>query len=285
MRVSLLLALALSAPGCRSETERLFAEAARAERADDYEGAARRLREIVIADPSSPVAAQAQFELAQIHLLRTRDINAAHAELVKVLEEHPGSPITLPAHRLLARLYERELQDPERAIPHYQAVLLSEPDVDVERETLMSLGESHYRLDELEQAAAAYRRAVALPYDGSSDAGYFRLATLSRIQGDSEGALTWLQEVSRRTTDAERRYTSLREEVAVLMELERFPEAEERLREAERLSPGAPENAELQARLDTARSGEPYEDGGNETIEKLQERIHWGTGRVPRKER
>jgi hypothetical protein len=69
------------------------------------------------------------------------------------------------------------------------------------------------------------------------------------------------------------------------MELERFQEAEERLREAERLSPGAPENAELQARLDTARSGELSEDGGTETIEKLQERIHWGSGRVPRKER
>ncbi|HEY7696868.1 MAG TPA: hypothetical protein VIE88_00560, partial [Vicinamibacteria bacterium] len=55
-RIALFLALALAAPGCRSETERLFAEATRAEGADDYEGAARRLREIVIADPGSPFA-------------------------------------------------------------------------------------------------------------------------------------------------------------------------------------------------------------------------------------
>lgn len=274
----LLFALVL-ASGCRSETERLFAEAARAEEADDYEGAARRLREIVIADPASPVAARAQFELAQIHLLRTRDVNAAHAELVKLLDDHPDSPIILPAHRLLARLYERELQDPQRAVPHYRAVLENELDVEVERETLMSLGECHYRLDELEESTACYRRAVALPYDGSSDAAYFRLATLSRISGDTEASLRWLQEVSARTADGARRYAALLGQVEALIGLERFTDAQERLREAERLSPDAPENAELQARLDTAQSGFLSVDGEDETLEKLQARIHWGFGR------
>jgi hypothetical protein len=71
------------------------------------------------------------------------------------------------------------------------------------------------------------------------------------------------------------------------MSLERYGDAQERLREAERLSPGAPENADLQARLDTAQNGAflmQGVDGQGETLEELQARIHWGFGRS-RKER
>lgn len=282
---ALLVLAALTGSGCQSETEQLFEEAARAEGADDYEGAARRLREIVIADPDSPFAARAQFELAQIHLLRTRDVTAAHAALLEILDDYPDSSVALPAHRLLARLYEREYQDPQRAVPHYLAVLENEIEVDVERETLLSLGECHYRLEQLEEARSAYGRAVALPYDASSDAAYFRLATLSGLAGDSDASLRWLQELSGRTTDPARSYTALLGQVDVLVGQERFAAAQERLREAERLSPDAPENDELQARIDTAQSGPLFVDGQNETVEKLQERIHWGSGRAPRKER
>jgi tetratricopeptide (TPR) repeat protein len=282
---AVVLAVALTALACQSETERLFAEAARAEGADDYEGAARRLREIVIGHPESPLAARALFELAQIHLLRTRDFTAAHAALLEILDGYPDSPVALPAQRLLARLYEREMQEPERALPHYRAVLESEPGIDVERETLLSLGECHYRLEQLEEAAAAYRQAVALPYDGSSDAAYFRLSTLSRLSGDDEASLRWLEELASRTTDTTRRYTALRGQVEALMSLERFEDARDRLAEAERISPDAPENDELQARLDSANSGPLPMEGTSDSLEKLQERIHWGAGRVPRRER
>jgi len=281
----LALAFALAALACQSETERLFAEAARAEGADDYEGAARRLREIVIAHPESPLAARALFELAQIHLLRTRDVTAAHAALLEVLDDYPDSPVALPAQRLLARLYEREMQDPERALPHYRAVLENETDIAVERETLLSLGECHYRLEQLEEAAAAYRKAVALPYDGSTDAAYFRLSTHSRLSGDLEASLRWLEELASRTTDTTRRYTALLGQVEALMSLERFEDARERLGEAERISPDAPENDELQARLDSAESGPHPMDETSDGLEKLQERIPWGAGRVPRRER
>ncbi|MGH9390546.1 MAG: hypothetical protein ACRD1Z_13100, partial [Vicinamibacteria bacterium] len=191
----------------------------------------------------------------------------------------------LAAHRLLARLYERELHDPQRAIPHYLAVLENQTEVEVERETLLSLGECHYRLEQLEQAQSAYGRAIALPYDSSTDAAYFRLATLSRLSGDSETSLRRLQELSARTPDPARRYAALLGQVEALMGLERFADAQERLLEAERLSPDAPQNDELQARLDTARSGALFVGGQDETLEKLQERIHWGSGRAPRKER
>ncbi len=286
-RLTFLLALALlglPGLGCRTETERLFAEAARAEEADDYEGAARRLREIVIGHPESPFAAKALFQLAQIHLLRTRDVPAAHARLLEILDDYPESPVALPAHQLLARLYEHEMQDPERALPHYRAVLEGEADIDVRRDTLMSLAECHYRLEQLEEATDAYRKAAALPYDGSSDAAYFRLSTLSRLSGDGEAALRWLQELASRTTDAGHRYEAILGQVETLMTLERFDDARDRLAAAERLSPDAPENDDLQARLDSAEAGPLAMDGRSDNLETLQQRIHWGSGRASRRE-
>ena len=280
---ALLLLAALT--GCRSETERLFAAAARAEEADDFEGAARRLREIVIGHPESPLAARAQFELAQIHLLRTRDVTAAHAALLEILDDYPDSPVVLPARRLLARLYERELQDPQRALPHYRAVLESAAEIDIERDTLLSLGECHYRLEQLDEASTAYRKAVALPYDGSTDAAYFRLATLSRLSGDHEASLRWLEELASRTADTTRRYSALLGQVEALMSLARFDDARDRLGEAERLSPDTPKIDELLARLDSAESGPLPMDAASDSLEELEGRIHWGAGRAPRRER
>ncbi|MGH9389532.1 MAG: hypothetical protein ACRD1Z_07945, partial [Vicinamibacteria bacterium] len=109
--------------------------------------------------------------------------------------------------------------------------------------------------------------------------------TLSRVSGDQEASLRWLEELASRTTDTTRRYTALLGQVEVLMGLERFDDARARLGEAERVSPDAPENDDLQARLDTAQSGSLLMNGQSETLEKLQERIHWGSGRAPRRER
>ncbi len=269
----------------KSETERLFAEAARAEEADDYEGAARRLREIVIGHPESSFAAKAQLQLAQIHLLRTRDIPAAHAALLELLDDYPESPTALPAHRLLARLYEREMQDPQRALPHYRAVLDGQADIDVRRDTLMSLGECHYRLEQLEEATAAYRKAAALPYDSSSDAAYLRVSTLSRLSGDHQAALRWLEELSKRTTDPTRRFTALLGQVETLITLERFDDARERLEAAAHLAPDAPENDVLLARLDSAEAGPIGMEERSESPKSLEQRIHWGSGRAPRRDR
>jgi TolA-binding protein len=281
-RNALLLALCCAGAGCGNETERLFADAARAERNDDYEGAARQLREIVIDYPDSPMAARARLELAQIQLLRTRDIAAVHGALVEILDDYPGSDVALEAHRILARLYEHELQDPERAIPHHLAVLEAEEGTDAARETLLSLAECYYRLENLSAASAAYERAAALPYTASTDAAYFRLATLARIARDGETALRWLEQLTQRTDDAGRRYAALLMQVEELMSLERFTEARSRLAQAQRLSPGDTQNRELQTRLDSAEGLPAGMDEAEGNLLELQEKIHWGSGRGAR---
>ncbi|HEY7819720.1 MAG TPA: tetratricopeptide repeat protein, partial [Vicinamibacteria bacterium] len=263
---------------CRTEPERLFAEAARAERAGDYAEAVEKLGEIVIADSQGPHVPRALFELAQLHLLRTRDLTGAQVALAKILDDYPESEVALSAERLLGRLYERELGDPERAIPHYRAVLGREPDVNFERETLLSLGECQYRLEQLEEAAKAYRRAVALAYAPAVDAAYFRLATIAELTGDYSASLAWLEELQSRSPDAERRYAALLGQVEILMALARFPDARARLSQAQSLSGDRPESADLLARLDAA---EERRYALEMESERLRERFHWGSGRVP----
>jgi tetratricopeptide (TPR) repeat protein len=206
-------------------------------------------------------------------------VPAAHGTLVEILDDYPESEVVPDAHRLLARLYQHEMQDPGRAIPHYRAALQSEKDPDRSRAIHLSLGECHYRLEQLKEAAAAYEQAVALPYDAPADAAYFRLATLSRLASDEEGTLRWLDELATRTADPARRQTALLLEVETLLSLERFGDARYRLSQAERLAPFAPENADLHARLDAAEGGRRPMDDESDSFLKLQERIHWGSGR------
>jgi tetratricopeptide (TPR) repeat protein len=280
-----LLAAGSMGRGCRSETEYLFAEAAKAEAEDDYEAAARWLREIVITDPENPLAAKAQLELAQIYLRRLRDVGAAHAALVKILDDYPESPVVVEAHGVLARLYERELAQPERALHHYRVVLEYDHDLETQRETLLALGDCHYRLEQLDEAASAYRAAVALPYDPANDSAYLRLATLSRLSDDFDDSLRWLRELAARTEDEPRLlHAALSAQVEVLMELGRFGEASDRLREAEELSPDAPDNKELQSRLDAARTARVSIEAEDATLEEMQKKIRWGSGRRARRD-
>jgi tetratricopeptide (TPR) repeat protein len=269
----------------RSETERLFSQATRAIENDDYQAATRLFREITITYSQSPEASRALYQLAEIYLLRIRDVGAAHASLVKLLDDYPESPVALSAHRLLARLYEQELGTPERAVPHYQVVLESNPDVGVERETLLALGDCLYQMDQIDDAAAAYRKALALPYDPTSDSAYVRLASLSRLMGKAEEALGLFQDLASRTSDPTRRYEAYVGEAEILLESERFGEASERLREAEKVSPGSNQIHELQARLEAAQLERQSGDDEGVAIEELQKKIRWGAGRrTPRRE-
>jgi TolA-binding protein len=269
--------------GCRSETERLFSQATRAIENDDTQRATRLFREITISYPQSPEAARALYQLAEIYLLRIRDVGAAHASLLKILDDYPESPVAVSAHRLLARLYEDELGAPERAVPHFRVVLASNPEASVERETLLALGDCLYQLDQIDEAAEAYRKALALPYDPTSDSAYVRLASLSRLTGKAEEALRLFEDLASRTSDPTTRYEAYVGEAEILLESERFSEAGEKLRDAERVSPGSPQIDELEARLEAAQIQHRPVDDETEAIAEMQKRIPWGAGRRARR--
>jgi tetratricopeptide (TPR) repeat protein len=196
------------------------------------------------------------------------------------VSDYPESGVALEAHLDLARLYERELDQPEKAVPHYREVLTAAGlDETLEREVLMSLGDSYYRLDLLADAASRYRRAIELPYVGQTDGAYLRLALIERLEGNGEAALALLRNLASSTAEPDRRREAVVGEVEVLMEQGRFSEARDRLREAKGSFPAAVELDELQARLNAAQlfAQSMGEDEG--ALVELQKKIRWGSGR------
>jgi TolA-binding protein len=275
-----MLVVLLGASGCRDETTQLLDRANRALDADDYQTATQLYREITIGFPESPLSARAHYELAQIYHLRIRDVPAAEASLLKILSDYPESPLVISAHHLLGRIYERDLGLAEKAAAHYQEALQG-PSLDVteRREVLLALGDCYYRLDRNDDAASWYRRAIELPYDASADGAYSRLATISRLGGDDDGALRALDQLSAQTEDEERRYQARCEEVEILVQGKRFAEADERLRRARTELDWGPELEELQARLEREQLDDQPPPEETAAIEELEKRIHWGSGR------
>lgn len=278
--------LVLAALGaCRDRSAELFANARRAMEDDNYETAARFYQEVTLQAPDGALAAEAYFELAQIYYLRLRDVDAAKDSLVKLLQEYPDSPVEVSARRLLARVYEEDLQEPHRAVKLYRGLLAQDLDAETRRQTQLDIAECHYRMGELDAAANAYRLALGLPYDSDMDSAYMRLANLEWLGGSADESLRLLRELQERTTVQEYLYEAMLNEVEVLMGLGRFSEARARMSVVEEAFSGSPDVKEVRDRLNDTEARRQSLDGEGEEalLEELQKEIRWGGGRRRRK--
>ncbi len=274
---------------CNDQSKSLFSEARRAMEADNYESAARLYQEIAIQAPDSPLAAEAHYELAQIYYLRLRDVDAAKDILVKLLDEYPDSSvdINIAARRLLARLYEEDLQDPQRAVKLYRALLAEDLGENVRRQTLLEIAHSHYRMAEFGPSANAYRLALGLPYHRDTDSAYMRLANLEWLGGSADESLRLLRELEERTSEDDFRQEAMLSEVEVLMSLGRFASARERISALGGAFPYSADMIELEARLHATELQHQSLDGEDEeaVLQELQKKITWGAGRRRRPRR
>lgn len=279
----LVASLPLLLAGCQREEIDLTARARNAIEADDYETAARLYREVTIVAPGSPLAADALLELARIYYLRLRDVDAATDRLRKLLADHANSDAAPEARRLLARIYEEDLDEPAKALEHYRALLSGEREAERRRRTLLSIANYLYRVDELEEAAEAYRVVLALPYHADTDGAYLRLANLEWLAGEEERALSLLGELSSKTESRERRHDGVVLELDVLISLGRFDQARERLGRARESFPDSTKLDRLDERLREAIRSHRWLDG-EEPVGLLQEgqkKLPWGGGRRP----
>jgi tetratricopeptide (TPR) repeat protein len=277
--LGLLVVVAVSA--CADRARELFSNARRAMEEDDYPKAARLYQELTIQSPDSALAADAYFELAQIYYLRLRDVDAAKNSLVKVLRDYPDAPINVDAQRLLARLYEKDLEDPHRALGLYRELLTDNLDEKTRRQTLRDIGDCQYRMGEREASANAYRLALGLAYDPDMDSAYMRLANLEWLGGSAEESLRLLRELQELTSVEDYQHEAILSEVEILMSLGRFTEARARLLVAEKTFPDSPGVSEVATRLnDTEAQHRSLEGKGEEALlQELQKKIHWGGGR------
>ena len=284
LRVALLL-FAIAAIGCGSPGGRLFAEAQRAMEDDRIENAARLYQEVTIQAPESPLAAEAHYELAQIYYLRLKNVEAARASLLTVLQDYPESTVGQPARHLQARLYDEVFKEPDRALMHYRALLAEDLEDDLRRETLLAVGHCYYELNALEAAKEAYHRVLTPSYHPDTDGAYLRLANLEWLSGDVDESLRLLRELQTKTADPERRREAMLTEIEILMILGRFPDAHARLREAEKVFPRSTALKELAARVQARETLLASLDGAGEEalLEEQQKKIRWGAGRRRRR--
>lgn len=285
LRLAAFAVVISTALACNNGVDVLFDDARRAMEEDDVEHAARLYREITIQAPDSPLAAEAHFELAQIYYLRLRDVEAARDSLIKVVQDYPGSSVEDDARRLLARLYDEVLKDPDEALKQYRTLLGHKLDEDTRRRTLLEIGHCHYELNELQASANAYRLALSLPYHQDTDGAYMRLANLEWVMGSPDESLRLLRELQERTPDQDRRLEALLNEVEVLMSLARFAEADRRLRDAPASFSNTDEVRELKVRLQATEAEHRSLDdaAGEAMLRELQKKIRWGGGRRRRR--
>lgn len=280
-KVVLVTLVGLALAACNDRPNSLFSEARRAMEADNYETAARLYQEITIQAPDSPFAAEAHYELAQIYYLRLRDADAAKDILVKMQRDYPDSSVDIEARRLLARLYQEDLKDPQRAVTLYRALLAGDLDENVRRQTLLEIAHCHYRMGEFDASADAYRLALALPYHRGTDSAYMRLANLEWLGGSADESLRLLRELEERTSDDDYRHEAMLSEVEVLMSLGRFAAARERVSVAGDAFPESADVVELEARLHATELHHQSLDGKAEValLQELQKKIRWGGAR------
>lgn len=279
------MSLFVSFVACGDRSEELFSSARRAMEEDNYETAARLYQEVAIQTPDSAFAAEAYFELAQIYYLRLRDVGGAKDSLVKVLQDYPDSSVRIEARRLLARLYEEDLQDPQRALKLYRGLLSENLETGTRRRTLLDIGDCQYRMGEHDASANAYRLALSLPYDPDTDSAYMRLANLEWLGGSADESLRLLRELQGKTTVEDYLHEAVLREVEVLVSLGRFSTAHERLQIAQDAFPNSADVTELRARLADMEAQRRSLDGESEEamLQELQKKIRWGGGRRRRR--
>jgi tetratricopeptide (TPR) repeat protein len=297
-----LVVILAAALGCQEREGDLFGRAREALEEDDFERAARLYREVTILAPNSARTPDALLALAQIHYLHLRDVDAASDRLRKILSDYGGSEAVPRARRLLARIYEQDFGDLERALEQYRALLALEDGAELfettgaesdvspgsdesRRETLLSIASCLYRLNRLPEAKQVYGEVLALPYHPDAEGAYLRLANVERLAGNHDEALALLRELLARTSREERKHEAVANELSILIESGRFDEARIRLRDVQASFHDSEVIQELSARLVAAMRERLALDAEDQVaaLEQEQKRIRWGGGRRARR--
>jgi len=272
-----------SAAACTSRAEQSLEAGRLAVGRGQYREAIASYTEVVVDAPASPLAAEALYEIGLIHYLKLRDLGAARAAFRILLSRHPESEVTIEARRMLARMYEEDLGDPDKAVRQYTEILAELEDPGEEKEILLAIAHCHYRLDQLREAADVYSRVIEeYPYDEQSDIAFLRLAQIQALSGRTDEVISILGRLLEETRQPESRHKAFLTEAEVLLASRRYGEANDRLKRAEREFPGVPELHELADRLRRQQlEARSLDDGARESkriLAELQSKIRWGWG-------
>ena len=274
---------------CKSPAEKQLDAGRRAFGRGLYQEAINHYGELVLQTPESPEVAQALYEQGIIYYLKLRDLDTAYVNFRKVITEHRRSPVAKDARLMLARMYQEDRGEHEKAIREYERVLEQTKEVADQKAILLSLAHSYYELDDMARAAEHYQRVMDLadyPDDLGADAAFLRRALIEALDGRREEALGMLEGLLDKTDEPDARHHAYVSAAEIRLLSEEYDQAMTVLARADR---EFPEDEKLFALADRVKrqeqDGRSLDDGTIESqvlLEELQRNISWGRGRRPR---
>lgn len=240
---------------------------------EHYEGA-------ILDAPGSSEAAKALYEIGLIHYLRIRDLPAARATFRKLEREYPRSAAARQARFMLARMFEADLDAPEKALLEYRALLETTEDPKEEKAVRLAIAGCHYARGEMEAARAEFRQVIeGYPHDDATDSASLKLAHIDQRLGRTEDLVKTLERLLKTTQAPDARRTALVGIADALDDLARGEKAKEYLEQARREFPGDLEIKERRERFlereRLEREALPLEASQDVVAEELGKRVQW----------
>ena len=281
--------LVAGAVACKSPAEKQLDAGRRAFGRGLYQEAINHYGELVLQMPESPEAARALYEQGMIYYLKLRDLDTAFVNFRKVITEHTDSPIAKDARLMLARMYQEDRGEHEKAIREYERLLEEMENTEEQKAILLSLADSYYELDDLARAAEHYQRVIDLADhadDPGADAAFLRRALIDALEGRREEALGMLEDLLEKTDEPEARHHAYVSAAEIRLLSNEYEQAEALLARANREFPEDGKLFELADRVKRQeRDGRSLDDGTIESqalLEEMQRNISWGRGRRQR---
>lgn len=289
LTLAVLVGLAAGAFACNAPVERKLEAARRAFGRGLYQKAIGLYDEVVLQVPESPESGRALYEQGVIYYLKLRDLDSAFVNFRKVVTEYSGSAIAKDARLMLARMYQEDRGEHDKALREYGRLLEEIADISERKAILLSVADSYYQMNDLEQAAQHYQRVIDLadyPNDKGADSAFLRRALIEALDGRREEALSVLETLLEVTDEPEARYHAFLSAAEIWLLSDDFDRAKSVLVRAEREFPEDGRLVELADRtMRRERNGRSLDDGTIESqvqLEELQRNISWGRGRRQR---
>jgi len=125
-------------------------------RGQEYFRSAQLFLELVRLYPRSELADDALWEAATTHYLNLYDIPTAIKYFEQLTEEYPDSPMAPEAHKYLAEIFDKDLNEPASAVLHWQSALAYDIPREEAAEMRLWMGDALFKQEKISQAEQQY---------------------------------------------------------------------------------------------------------------------------------
>jgi tetratricopeptide (TPR) repeat protein len=195
--------------GCNADEKQLLGRAEARWREGNYDDAIRLNTLLYERNRQGPYAAQALLNIGNIYYLNQRRIRDAITTYEKLIDALPGTTEERRAREQLAKIFENEIGDLTAAIAQYDK-LLERTDLENRSEVQYLRANTHFKMDEFNQALLELRRLEAEGISGHlAHLVYLKIGAIYQIQHKYEDALICFQKVGDAPCPECRRHATL----------------------------------------------------------------------------